>query len=82
MQIIGCDHSCVKKHIGGLEVVENEASIGKVGEREGAKAHELGGVKLGVAMTEGDEMGLKLLEVMEMAAFLKHCLYQIGRAHV
>lgn len=75
IQIVGCDHSCVEVYIGGFEVVENEASIAKVGERDGAKAHELGGVELGLAMAEGDEMCLKLLEVMEMAAFLKHCLY-------
>lgn len=52
---IGGDHGGIEIDIGGIEAIENEASIRKVGERKSAEADEFEGVELGLAMAEGDE---------------------------
>ncbi|KAJ1431320.1 hypothetical protein SESBI_07172 [Sesbania bispinosa] len=56
----------------GMEVVEDEASIGKVGKGEGAKANKLEGVEVGLGVTESDEVCLELLKVVEVIALAQY----------
>lgn len=75
----GCsisDDNCgVKKNVGGVEFVEQVSGIDEIAEASGAEADELEGVEMSVAMTECDEMGLKLLEVVEVIAFVQNREY-------
>lgn len=67
------DNGSIEKDIRGVEMIEDEASVRKVGERESAEADQLKSVELGLAMAKGGEKGLELLEMVEVIAFCKYC---------
>jgi hypothetical protein len=47
---IGSNHGSIKIDIGRVEMIEDEASVRKVGKRKSAEADQLEGVELGLAM--------------------------------
>ena len=86
MRSISSDHRSVEVDVGGFEVVEDEASVGEIGEGESAEAEKLEGVEMSLAMAESDEKSLELLEMIEMNAPFKEgedmVVQILGRNHV
>lgn len=68
LRCISSEHGSVQVDIGVVKMIEDEASISKVGEFEGAEAEELEDVELRIGVTKSDEEGLKLLEMIEVIA--------------
>lgn len=50
---VGGDEGGEEVDVGGVDVVEDEASVGKVGESEGTEANKLEGVEVGLGVTQG-----------------------------
>lgn len=67
---VGGDHGGVEVDIGGDEAVEDGAGMGDVGERENCVSDELEGEELGLAMAESDDVGLELVEMVDVFAVL------------
>lgn len=72
---VGGDHCGVEIDVGGVEMIEDEASVAEIGDCEGAEADQLESDELGLAMAEGEEEGLDLLQMVEVLAFIKKRKY-------
>lgn len=70
---IGRDHGGKEVDIGGVETVENDASVREVSESESAEPDKFEGIELSLGVAEGDKKGLELLKMVEVIAFCKFC---------
>lgn len=63
------DHCGVEVDVWGIEVIEDEAHVGEVGEGKSAETKELESVEVGLGVTQGDEVSLELLQMVQVIAF-------------
>lgn len=74
------DNGGVEEDVGRAEVVEEAARVAEVAEASSAEADELEGVEVHVAMSERDEVGLELFEVMDASALIEYGAYMFVEA--
>lgn len=70
---ISSNHGSVEIDIGKADMIENIASIAKIGDFENRKAEELEDVELGLGVAKNSEKTLELFEMIEIIAFGKDC---------